>query len=507
MSDASHTMGAVMTLADNLPALQVVVPLMAAPIAVVIRNREACWALTVAICWASFAIALTLLGQVMDNGPIIYEIGGWPPPWGIEYRLDAANSILLVIVTAIASVVAPYAKASVEAEVPEERGYLFYTMYLLCFTGLIGMTLTGDAFNLFVFLEISSLSTYVLISLGSDKRALTAAYRYLILGTVGATFYIIGVGLLYAATGSLNMYDLARFMGDLAESRTILAAMAFMTAGLALKLAMFPVHGWLPNAYAFAPSVVTAFLAATATKVAIYALIRVDFSVLGAINPLADPLIALPIMAMAIVAMFYGSIVAVYQVNLKRLLAYSSVAQVGYIVLGLSMNSELGLTAALMHLFNHALMKGALFLVLGGVALQLGGVTLDKLAGAGKRMPVTMACFIVGGLSLIGVPLTVGFISKWYLLQAALQHQGGWFLAALILASSLIAVIYIWRLVEVAYFRAAPEGATLGDREMPMLMLVPTLVLTGACVWFGVDATTMADVAELAAKQLTGGLP
>ncbi|MGB0682916.1 MAG: monovalent cation/H+ antiporter subunit D family protein [Magnetovibrionaceae bacterium] len=493
-----------MTLADHLPALQVVIPLLAAPIAVILRNRDACWALSVAVSWVSFGIALSLMGIVLDKGTLIYEMGGWAPPWGIEYHIDAANAFLLVIITAIGALVAPYAKASVEAEVPENRGYLFYTMYLLCFTGLLGMAATGDAFNLFVFLEISSLSTYVLISLGKDRRSLTASYRYLIMGTIGATFYIIGVGLLYMATGSLNMYDLAGFMADVADSRTVLAAMAFLTVGLALKLALFPVHVWLPNAYAFAPSVVTAFLAATATKVAIYALIRIDFSVFAAVNPLADSLVDGAIMALAICAMFYGSVVAIYQNNLKRLLAYSSVAQVGYIILGLALNSDLGLTAALIHVFNHAIMKGALFLVLGGVALKLGGVTLDKLIGAGKRMPVTMACFLGGGLSLIGVPLTVGFVSKWYLVQAAFD-QGHWWIAVLIMLSSLLAVIYVWRVVEIAYFKPLPEGAKPWDSEMPASMLVPTIILTGACIWFGIDAGLTLEIATTATQTLMGG--
>ncbi|MDP6927988.1 MAG: proton-conducting transporter membrane subunit, partial [Rhodospirillales bacterium] len=267
---------------------------------------------------------------------IVYELGSWAAPWGIEYRVDTLNAFVLVIVSSISTVVMPFARKTVEREIPANRIYLFYTMLLLCMTGLLGITITGDAFNLFVFLEISSLSTYVLISFGKDRRALTAAYRYLIMGTIGATFYIIGVGLMYMVTGSLNITDLANLVPTIADNRTIQAALGFLTVGLALKAALFPMHMWLPNAYAYAPSAVTVFLASTATKVAIYAFIRVVFTIFGDINILAVLPVRSLLMSLAVLAIFAGSAVAIYQTDAKRLLAYSSVAQIGYIMLGVS---------------------------------------------------------------------------------------------------------------------------------------------------------------------------
>lgn len=489
-------------IAQHLPILQIILPLMAAPVCMIVRHPHVVWIWAMLISVLCLPISIALLMQVMAEGVIVYELGGWAAPWGIEYRIDKLNAFILVIVTAIGAIVTPYARRTVDAEIPVSRVYLFYTMLLLCEAGLLGIAITGDAFNLFVFLEVSSLSSYVLISFGKDRRCLTAAYRYLIMGTIGATFYIIGVGLMYNATGSLNIHDLSKLIPELAGSRTVQAALAFLTVGLGLKLALFPMHMWLPNAYAYAPSAVTVFLAATATKVAVYALIRVTYTIFGSVDILEIAPVRDMLMAMALLAMFAGSLVAVYQINVKRMLAYSSVAQIGYMVLGLSFDTVTGVAAGIIHLFNHAVMKGGLFMALGAVAYRVGGVRLDDMAGLGKTMPWTMAAFTAGGLSLIGVPLTVGFVSKWYLIQAALE-KGWWPAAALIVISSLLAVIYVWRVVEVIYFRP-PGGRTAEAREAPLSMLIPTWVLIGAAVYYGIDATTTLDVAFAASRALLG---
>jgi multicomponent Na+:H+ antiporter subunit D len=492
-------------IAEHLPALQVVVPLMAAPVCLLVHRPTGSWVVALVASWCSFAVALALLGQVQDGGPISYPLGDWAPPWGIEYRVDMVGAFVLVIVSAIGAVVMPFARASVEREVSADRIYLFYCLYCLCLAGMLGIAITGDAFNLFVFLEIASLSSYALVSMGEDRRALMAAYRYLIMGTIGATFYLIGVGLLYMMTGTLNMADLAERLPAVADTRTILTALAFLTVGISLKLALFPLHLWLPNAYTFAPSVVTAFLAATATKVAVYALIRIYFTIFGGIDVFETMAVREVLMGLAIVAMFAGSLVAIFQDNVKRMLAYSSIAQIGYMVLGISIASVTGLSGGIIHLFNHALMKGALFLALGCVFLRLGSVHIRDMEGIGRRMPLTMAAFVVGGLSLIGVPLTVGFVSKWTLIQAALE-RGWWPLAVIILLTSLLAVVYVGRVVEVSYFRPVPEGAA-PITEAPLSMLVPLWVLAGASVYFGASAGQTVTIARSAAAYLLGVSP
>ena len=246
-----------------------------------------------------------------------YAIGNWPPPWGIEYRVDTLSAFVLVLIAGMAVVVLPFARRSIGAEIAERQHYLFYTMFLLCLSGLLGMTITGDVFNVFVFLEISSLSTYVLIAMGRDRRALLAGYQYLIMGTIGATFIVIGIGLLYLMTGTLNMVDLAQRLPALQGTRPVLAALAFITVGLALKLALFPLHQWLPNAYTFAPSAVAAFLAATATKVAIYVLLRFYYSVFGQPQVFGPLPTAQLLLLLALAGMFAASTMAIFQTDLK----------------------------------------------------------------------------------------------------------------------------------------------------------------------------------------------
>lgn len=491
-------------LSSQLPALQVVLPLMAAPLCILIGRPGPVWGFCVVATGTTLVIAWQLLQRVLAEGSISYVMGGWAAPWGIEYRIDAANAYVALIVTAIAAVTLPYARRSVEREIASRNISRFYTLLMLCFAGLLGMTVTGDAFNLFVFLEISSLSMYALIALGKDRRALTSAFQYLIMGTIGGTFVLIGVGFLYVITGTLNMADLARLLPEVTQLRTLHTAFAFIVVGIGLKLAMFPLHLWLPNAYAYAPSVATVFIAATATKVAVYALLRFVYSIFGEQVSFEDLPLDQILMILAVLGILTASTVAIFQDNIKRMLAYSSVAQIGYIVLGISLTNALGLTASILHLFNHALMKGALFMAMGCFFYSLGSVQFKDLRGVARQMPWTFMAFVIAGLSLIGVPLTVGFISKWYLVLAALE-QGLWPLAVLVLVGSLLAVVYIWRVIEHAWF-GSPSVRAAGAKEAPFLMLLFTWSLVIANVYFGIRTSLTVGVAGEAAATLLGGI-
>jgi multicomponent Na+:H+ antiporter subunit D len=346
----------------------------------------------------------------------------------------------------------------------------------------------------------------VLISLGRDRRALVAAYQYLIMGTIGATFSLIGVGLMYMMTGTLNMADMAVQLVPVEHTRTVLAAFGFLTIGIGLKMALFPFHLWLPNAYTYAPSAVTSFLAGTATKVAVYVLLRFFLTVYGVDFSFNEMPLSSILMPLALVGMFSASLVAVFQQDVKRLLAYSSVAQIGYMVLGISFASLPGLTGGIVHMANHAMMKCLLFSAMACVMVRIGSTHINDMRGLGKQMPLTMAAFVIGGLSLIGVPGTVGFVSKWYLVQGALE-AGQWPVAALILASSLLAVVYVWRVVEVAYFDAPPAGRD-EVREAPVSMLLALAILGAATIYFGIDSGLTAGLAERAAAALlAGGTP
>ncbi|MGI9333102.1 MAG: monovalent cation/H+ antiporter subunit D family protein [Gammaproteobacteria bacterium] len=494
-------------IATHLPALQVVAPLLSAPACALLVKPRAAWALTVAVSVFAFICSVLLLGRVLDEGVIVYELGGWPAPWGIEYRLDVLNTFMAVMVSGISALSSAYARHSIEREIEDDRIYLVYTAWLLCLTGSLGILVTGDAFNLFVFLEIASLSSYVLVSQGRDRRALVAAFRYLLLGTVGATFILIGVGLLYAITGTLNMADLALRIPQAGRHGTLATAFAFIVVGAALKAALLPGHGWLPEAYARAPSAVSAFLAGTATKIALYVGLRFAFTVFGPQYLQEHAAAGSLISVLALAAVLYGSSVAMFQSNAKLVLAFSSVAQIGFMVLGISWLTSTGLTGGIVHMFNHALMKAALFLAVGCVVYRLGRPDVGNFAGLGKRMPWTMAALALSGLSLIGVPLTAGFIGKWYLLSAALE-RGWWPGAVVIVVSSLMAVVYIGRLLERAYF-AEPHEHSLGARarEAPVSMLVPLWLLVIANFWFGIHTEYSLGLAARAAEALLGVAP
>ena len=488
--------------AGHLPILQVALPLIAAPLCVLLRRPAFAWAFTTLVSWALLAMSILLLIRVMADGVISYRLGGWAPPFGIEYRLDAVNCFVILVISAVAAVVTPYMRQSVAREITAPRHNLFYGVYLLALTGLLGIAATGDAFNIYVFMEISSLASYVLIGLGSSRRARAAAFQYLIMGTIGATFLLIGIGLLYMMTGTLNLADLSLRVAEVPDMRPIYAAFAFITIGVLIKLALFPLHIWLPNAYTHAPSAVSAFLAASATKVGAYVLLRFVFTLFGPEFSFERMPLMEILMPLSLIAILVGSGVAIFQHDLKRLFAYSSIGQIGYIALGISFASTSGLTGAIVHIFNHAMMKGGIFLALGCMMYRTGSVELSALHGLGRRMPFTMAALIIGGLGLVGVPLTSGFVSKWYLVQAALEADL-WPVALLILVGSLVALIYVGRVIEAAYFRPLPPGAP-AVREAPWQMLIPTWILLAASLYFGVHTDITVSVAERGAEMLLG---
>ncbi|MHA6289229.1 monovalent cation/H+ antiporter subunit D family protein [Maricaulis sp. CAU 1757] len=495
-------------LAVHSPALIVVIPLIMAAIAAFMPRGRLAWGVALAAAIPVAVLSLVLLGQVMSEGLISYAMGGWQPPHGIELRVDALNVLLLLLVGIIGLLCVIFALPTVADDIPADKQPLFYSAFLVAFAGLIGVTITGDAFNVFVFLEISSIATYTIVAMGAgqDRRALTASYNYLILGTIGATFFVIGVGFLYMATGTLNMADMALVLEQTGHNRVTQAAFAFIVVGLGLKAAMFPLHVWLPNAYAFAPSFVTAFLASTATKVAFYVLIRFVFSVFHPDVNFVMTSFTWLFAVVGVVAMVVASLQAVFQSDARRLLAFSSVAQVGYMMLGLGMGTTAGLSASLLHLVNHALMKGALFMALGAFALHFGVRRIKDLGGLGQLMPVSSSAFTVACISLVGVPLTVGFTSKWYLVTAALERGWWWAVAALML-SSLLALAYVARMLIAIWMEGPPQrrGAPVPARRAPLMILVPLCLLAFANVYFFFHADPLVALTRAAAAAVMGG--
>jgi len=482
---------------EQYPAVMIVVPLLAAfaiNLAGLI-DRRFCYPLLLLALGVAAAAALAVLGQVMRDGPISYRLGGWPPPMGIEYVVDHLNGLVLVVTCVVAFLAAVYSKRSVERELPDKIPY-FYTLFILAVTGLLGMTITGDAFNLYVLMEITALTNYALIAAGRADRAPMASFTYIIIGTIGASFYLLGVGHLYIMTGSLNMADLRTILPELYTTHAVIASFIILLLGLWIKMAFFPLHGWLPNAYTHAPTATGCLIAPLVTKVSVYIMARLMFSVYSPEFSYRVFGPAEPVVWMAVAAIVAGSLMALAQKDFKKMLTYLIVAEVGYMVGGLWLANRYGITGAVLHIVNDALMTLCLFFTAGIVVYKMKGHAFTDLRGLFRKMPLTMAAFTVGALSMIGVPPTAGFFSKWYLLLGAIE-AGQWGFMAALLFSSLINAVLFFKVIEIAYFepcgvqhghdggQAAAHDVIAVD-EAPFSMLAPLVLVSAALLAIGI---------------------
>jgi len=476
---------------SSYPILIIIVPLMTSFLIPLVGwwRKSFCYPLMIAALSISTFSSFATLNEVIEQGTLHYYLGNWDPPWGIEYVFDHLNAFVAVIVSVISLLIGISSKSMVEREFSQKATY-FYCLFLLQVTGLLGIVVTGDAFNLYVFLEIASLAGYALIAIGEDGAPF-ASFNYMLYGTVGACFYLLGVGYLYILTGSLNMADLARLLPGLYHSKVVLMAFAFFIVGVAIKMALFPVHVWLPDAYTYAPSAVSSLVAPLTTKVGAYVAIRIMYTIFAP-SFTKDLVPAATILSwVSASAILFGCILALAQTDLKRMLAYVLVAEVGYIALGIGLANKNGLTGAILHIQNDALMMASLFLAVGVLASKTGLRSIYQFKNIHKKMPITMAIFVVAALSVIGIPPTCGFFSKWYLLLGAIdEHQ--WLFVAVLLASSLFNAILFFRVIEIVYFSpseecehgAGPEGKSLD--EAPLSVLIPMILLALGILLLGV---------------------
>jgi multicomponent Na+:H+ antiporter subunit D len=438
--------------------------------------------LTLGVLSYATIAALVVLARVLRDGTIRYTVGNWRPPFGIELVIDPLGALMLLLIAAVALTATCSALTSIERELPG-REHLFFTMYLLLIAGLIGLALTGDAFNLYVLLEITSITTYGLIAMGRGRAPL-ASFNYIIMGSIGACFYLLGVGYLYLLTGSLNMADIANILHGLQETAALATAFAFIMVGLWVKMAFFPLHSWLPNAYSLAPSGASVMIAPLMTKVTVFLMIRVMFSIFSPEYEFIQHAgVQSLIVWAAALAIVCASALALAQRDLKRMLTYIIVAEVGYMVGGVWLANSQGMTGAILHIVNDALMTLCLFLAAAAIAYRTGSLGFDSLQGLYRRMPITMAAFTIGAFSMIGVPPTAGFFSKWYLILGGIEANQWGYVAAL-LFSSLVNAVLFFRIIEIAYFRTGEAGnghdlghAAIRVEEAPLMMLAP-LVLT-----------------------------
>ncbi len=463
---------------ENAPALIIVAPLFAALVAGVLAwiKKEYAYGCALAGLGVSVYSAVEVLIRVLKSGVISYHVAGWAPPVGIELRIDLLNALVLVLISGIAFLNLIASFQSVLAEHPDRAG-AFFTLYMMFVTGLLGVTATGDLFNLYVLIEITSLASYAMVGLGDQDRGPLAALNYIVIGVIGASFYLLGVGYLYLVTGSLNMQDIARLLGSIHGSSTVLTAFVLCMLGIWIKMALFPMHVWLPNAYSYAPTAFSRVVAPLMTKVMVYVMIRLMVSVFGLDYIFHTLHLSQAVVWLATIAIVAGGIMALSRKNLKKMLAYIIVCEIGYMVGGAWMGNTLGMTGAVLHIVNDSLMTFALFLAVGNMVYQQGTVGFSDLQGLYRRMPWTMAGFTLAALSIIGVPPTCGFFSKWYLLLGAIE-SGAWHFAIALIFSSLICAVLFFKVFEICFFEPETDGQDGKHGPVPLQMAeAPTAML------------------------------
>ncbi len=473
---------------EHFPALIIVIPLLSAFVVAAVGwfKKTLCFPISLVSLAASLYAAIGLLIQVLGQQVVQYRLGGWPPPWGIVYEVDYLNSVILVVITAVALINLIATRIPAAQDFSEKLGP-FYTLYLLFVTGLSGMVVTGDAFNLYVLLEISSLTGYALIGMGKAHAPL-ASLHYVFMGTIGASFYLLGVGYLYLITGSLNMVDIAGILPQLYGSKVVLAAFIICMTGLFIKMALFPFHSWLPNAYAFSPSPAVGLIAPLTTKVMVYVMIRLTLYVFTPEFTFASARINTAFVWLAASGIMIASLLALSERRLKRFLTYVLIAEVGYMVGGLWLGNRIGITGAILHIINDAAMTLCVFLAAGNIIQQTRGDTFQDLKGLFRKMPFSMTAFVVAALSMIGVPPTCGFFSKWYLISGAIAAGQYAFVTAL-LFSSLVNVVLFFRIIEIGFFEpfADPHHAPeLPRKEAPVGMVISLMAVAAGLIVLGI---------------------
>lgn len=479
-----------MNLMQHLPVLIIVIPMSAALLCTFFSmlNMKLGKGLVVAALAASFVCSVLLLIRVLatEGQEIHYAVGRWDAPIGIEFVVDPINAIIVCFITFIAVCTSIYSIAYIRGKRWLQSGG-YYALIGLLTIGLCGMTLTGDVFNLYVFLEISSLSCYGLVAMGG-KRSVLAAFRYLLIGTIGASFYLMGIGILYSMTGSLNMADIGVILHSGVNNPLMILACASLVTAFGIKMAIFPFHMWQPDAYSYAYPAASPLISGAMSKVPALAMIRFFFFILGGTTWVVDDMTQI-IGILGALSMIFGSVMALAQVDFRRMLAYSSIAQLGYVALGIGIGNAYGLSGSVLHILNHIFMKGGLFFAIGAIQYRFGIVDIRQFGQLHKKMPLTCFTLVIGALAMVGIPPTGGFFSKWYLMLGANeQHQYVYMIVLII--SSLLNAIYFLRVLEKIFISPATEltdhRRKQGRLEVPPTMLVPVVIFGIGMIAMGV---------------------
>ena len=434
-------------------------------------------ALLIASVFSVFAVA--------KNGIFVYKVGSWIPPIGIAMVLDGLTAFMLVTVNLVAFLCTVYSVNYMEKFTSK---WSFYTLFLLMLAGMNGVIISGDMFNLFVFLEIASVASYALVAFGTEHEELEASFKYMVMGTVGSLFILLGIALMYSYTSTLNMADISLTLAQKGLGNITLFVSILFIVGFGLKAALVPFHAWLPDAHPSAPAPISAILSGVLIKsLGIYTIARLLYNVIGVTKEFTNILLVLGALSMIV-----GALLAMGQWDLKRLLAYSSISQVGYIILGIGIGTPLAIMGALFHLFNHSVFKSLLFLNSGAVEYASGTRDMRLMGGLREKLPITGGTSLIASMSIAGVPPFNGFFSKLIIIFAAVQagYIGYGFWAALVSVLTLAYFISVQKNV----FFGAPSKAMLSGRDVvkwddikepPLFMRLSVIALAIICIFGG----------------------
>lgn len=470
---------------DHLPALVFLVPLATAISMPVAGHRRPglCRPLALVALCSMTLLSAASLWAVCDLGEVRYSFSGWLPPIGIEWVADTVTATMVLVVGALGVLCLVYARGLGDAGLIRGRAVPYYTIVLLLVSGLVGAIYAGDLFNVFVFLEVVSLSAYALVAV-QGGRALVSAFRYLIMGALGTAFYLLGVGYFYAATGALNIADISQRLPGLLESKAVMGGLIFMFIGLAIKMALMPLHGWLPDAYADAPPSTVPLLAGLVTKIALLVWVRILYwAILEGTGGESFSIFTL-VSSFGIVASIAAACVALGQRDLRRMFAYGGISHVGLVMIGVGQANVTGLGGSLYYLLNDAVMQCGLFVLAGILAVRYGVSSLDELGRARVRNPWLIVTFVAVGLGMVGLPPTGGFFGKLRILLGALEADNT-VAAAAVVVTTLITLGYFAQVFE-KLVRSGSDGLERDRAETPWTLRASMAALVAAIIGLGI---------------------
>ncbi|GAA0723305.1 monovalent cation/H+ antiporter subunit D family protein [Clostridium malenominatum] len=479
---------------DSFPLISVLLLFITATLMPLIKKEKFAKGITLAAFGVCFSMFIITLNYVLSKGGYYYRIGHFSSPIGIEFYVGLIECIMGILFTFVAIMVLWYSIYNIHHDISKDKINLYYLLVNILVGSLLGIVFSNDIFNVFVFIEIGNLASCGIVVIKDKKENIKAGMKYLIMSCLGSGLVLMGIAFLYSITGHLNMTYMHEVLAQnyMDYSKIITIVLGLFTVGLGVKSAMFPLHTWLPDAHSNAPTSSSALLSSLVLKGYVWFFIKVLYRIFGKEIIVNFPILNV-VLLLGSLGMILGSIFAIYQKNIKRVIAYSTVAQMGYIFFALGLG-ELGLAIAVFHIIGHAVTKAALFLCAGSIIQSTGFKNLEDLRGIGREMPYTLGLFFVASLSMIGIPVLPGFISKWYLALASIETNRI-MLIGVILISSLLNAVYYFPIAINGYFGEENLINKVNKgKEKPFKQLLPIIILVLAMFFIGIKSRDIIDL-------------